>query len=118
MSELLRQVRQQVDALAHDDELRTAEIVFAKCRHLKPALELLAPAGLNAVCFRFRGADDDRNQTILANLINGGTALLGPVRSNNRRGVRVCITNYRTRKSDIDVVLDRFVRLGESQRSV
>lgn len=61
---------------------------------------------------------DDRNQTILANLINEGTAWLGPVRINNRHGVRACITNYRTRKSDIDVVLDRFVRLGESQRSV
>jgi hypothetical protein len=45
-------------------------------------------------------------------------AVAPPIAPSSVGSVRACNTNYRTRKSDIDVVLDRFVRLGESQRSV
>ena len=41
-------------------------------------------------------------------------ALLGPVHINGRDGIRACITNYRTSKSDMDFVMDRLLRLGEA----
>ena len=78
----------------------------------EPSLELLAPVQLTAVCFRFKNGAN--SHTILARLVAEGTALLGPVHINGRDGIRACITNYRTSKNDIDFVVDRLLRLGES----
>ena len=75
-----------------------------------PALELLAPAPLTAVCFRFKNGAS--SQMVLAKLVEEGTALLGPVHINGRDGIRACITNHRTSKSDIDLVMDRLLQLG------
>jgi len=71
------------------------------------SFELLAPVHLNVVCFRRRNLDDAGNQRILAQLAEEGTALLGPVLLGGRFGIRACITNYRTTREDIDLVLDR-----------
>jgi len=73
----------------------------------KISFELLAPVNLSAVCFRLRNIDDAGNQRILAQLVEEGTALLGPVLVGGRFGIRACITNYRTTREDIDLVLDR-----------
>lgn len=78
----------------------------------EPLLELLAPVPLTAVCFRLSNADDAGNQQVLARLVDEGTALLGPVRVGGRWGIRACITNYRTTSADIDVILERLMRLG------
>ncbi len=78
-------------------------------------LELLAPVSLNAVCFRLRGVDDAGNQRVLGQLIDEGTALLGPVRIGDRSGIRACITNYRTGERDIDQVLDRLLQFKEKR---
>jgi aromatic-L-amino-acid/L-tryptophan decarboxylase len=75
------------------------------------AMELLAPGPLTAVCFAFRNGAS--THTILAKLVEEGTAILGPVRINGRSGIRACITNYRTTESDIDFVLDRVLQLAK-----
>jgi aromatic-L-amino-acid decarboxylase len=75
----------------------------------EPALELLAPVNLTAVCFRF--ANGAPNQEILAALVDEGTALLGPVLIDGRDGIRACVSNYRTRESDVDFVIDRLLEL-------
>ncbi len=75
------------------------------------AFELLAPVTLTAVCFRLRNADDAANQRILARLIEEGTALLGPVQIQGRFGLRACIANYRTSTKNIDLILDRLLKL-------
>ena len=69
------------------------------------ALELLAPVGLNAICFRLRNASDEENRSALGELVREGTAILGPVRIDGRFGMRACIANYRTQESDIDLIL-------------
>jgi aromatic-L-amino-acid decarboxylase len=76
--------------------------------------ELMAPVTLSAVCFRLRSASDAENQRILTRLIDEGTALLGPVRIAGRFGVRACITNYRTTREDIDLILDRLLSASQS----
>jgi len=76
------------------------------------ALELLAPVQLTAVCFRLK--DGASSQTVITRLVGEGTALLGPVHINGRDGIRACITNHRTTKSDIDLVMDRVLWLGKA----
>lgn len=71
------------------------------------AFELLAPVGLNAVCFRLREAGGEGNKKALAGLVREGTAILGPVRIDGRFGMRACIANYRTQENDIDLILGR-----------
>ncbi len=76
------------------------------------AFELLAPVSLNAVCFRLRDRD---NQKALARLVEGGTALLGPVQVRGRLGIRACIANYRTERSDIDIIVERLMATNEHE---
>ncbi len=79
-----------------------------------PAFELMAPVNLSAVCFRLKNSDDAANQRLLAALTAEGTALLGPVTLNGRAGLRACVTNYRTRKEDLDLVVERLAALAEA----
>lgn len=77
----------------------------------QPAFELMAPVTLSAVCFRLKDADDAANQHLLSALTEEGSALLGPVSLNGKTGLRVCVTNYRTTKVDLDAVVERLVAL-------
>jgi glutamate/tyrosine decarboxylase-like PLP-dependent enzyme len=77
-----------------------------------PRFELLAPIGLGTVCFRPRGADAAEVQRVLAALTTEGSALLGPVRSGDRVGLRACMVNHRTRHGDLDLVIDRVAALA------
>ncbi|MEU3985354.1 pyridoxal-dependent decarboxylase [Streptomyces sp. NPDC026672] len=70
-------------------------------------LELMAPVSLTAVCFRIRGASEADHTAVLAELIDEGTALLGPARLDGRHGMRACVTNYRTTRGDIELIVDR-----------
>jgi aromatic-L-amino-acid decarboxylase len=85
-------------------------------------LELMAPTPLTAVCFRVRNASDQVNQSLLAQTVGSGTALLGPVNVSGRAGLRACITNFRTTRDDIDLLIDWLERrssqlLGERAQS-
>ena len=77
----------------------------------EPALELLAPAALNIVCFRFRqtGFDekalDDLNANIVADLQEEGIAVPSTTRVRGQLAIRVNITNHRTRLEDLDVLV-------------
>jgi glutamate/tyrosine decarboxylase-like PLP-dependent enzyme len=79
-----------------------------------PELELLAPVPLNIVCFRYaKGGDlDRRNQRILIRLHQEGTAVPSYTRLGGRYALRVAITNHRTRREDLDLLVDEVVRLG------
>jgi len=79
------------------------------------AFELLAPVGLNAVCFRLRDTDDEGNRRALAELVREGTAILGPVRINGRCGMRACLANYRTQESDIDLIFSSLLTKSSPQ---
>ena len=80
------------------------------------SFELLATVSLGVVCFRLRDIGDAGNQKVLAKLVEEGTALLGPVYIKGRFGLRACVANYRTQRSDIDLILKRLVEIGAEGR--
>src|SRR5262249_38738183 len=81
-------------------------------------LELLAPAALNIVCFRFRqaglpAADLDRlNRDIVAYLQESGLAAPSTTQLGGCTAIRVNITNHRTRSADLAVLIDSIVAIG------
>lgn len=84
-----------------------------------PELELLAPAPLNVVCFRYRPASADGsvdlnalNREILMRLHEEGTAVPTSGRIGEAFGLRCAITNHRTRQADLDLLVERVVALG------
>jgi len=97
---------------AADRMLELAQYMAARVM-AEPSLELMAPVSLTVVCFRFKNGAS--NHAVLAALVEEGTALLGPVQLGGRDGIRACIANYRTRESDIDLVVDRIVKLGKAR---
>ena len=90
-----------------------------------PALELMAPAPLNIVCFRYaleamdNASLDALNAEILMRIQESGAALPSHTRIGGRFAIRVSITNHRTRMEDIDnlvaLVLEHGRTIAEAQ---
>jgi len=76
-----------------------------------PALELMAPVTLNVVCFRYRPAGysqadlNDLNRRIVVELQCRGIAAPSATELRGVNVIRVCLTNHRTRKTDLKVLL-------------
>ena len=83
-----------------------------------PELELLAPVPLNIVCFRYRfpGMSLDElnelNRDILVRLQEEGTAAPTHTTLHGRFAIRACIVNHRTRRRDLDMMINAILRLG------
>jgi aromatic-L-amino-acid decarboxylase len=93
----------------------------ALARHLEhriartPELELLAPAELNIVCFRYRAEDSDRvNAGIVAGLQESGSVAPSTTVIDGRLAIRAAIVNHRTGLGEIDELLGRTVALGRT----
>jgi aromatic-L-amino-acid/L-tryptophan decarboxylase len=111
VAKLGRLVQQNVDQAAY-----LAERVRAHGE-----LELLAPAPLNVVCFRYAGglaADrlDGLNRALLVRLHESGVAVPSHTLIRGRYALRVAITNHRTRRADLDVLVEAVARLGRDLR--
>ena len=80
-------------------------------------LELLA-SDLSISCFRYRPADADRaaldriNAAIQSRLLATGEISLSPTTLDGRYSLRVCIVNFRTRRADIDWLIERVLAFG------
>ena len=87
-------------------------------------LELLAPVALNIVCFRFftssRDADElnDINAEIVMDLQEKGIAAPSTTKLADTLAIRVNITNHRTKRSDLDLLVDAVVEAGRSKTTV
>src|SRR6266508_1938706 len=87
-----------------------------------PRLELLAPAPLNVVCFRFvvPGADDAAlnalNQEVLLRIQESGVAIPSQTVLNGKFAIRVAITNHRSRREDFDLLVRAVVETGAALR--
>lgn len=87
----------------------------------EPALELLAPASLNIVCFRYAAAGmpekqlDVLNQRIVETLHMDGIAAPSTARIGGRLAIRACFCNHRTDQADADHLLDQVLRLGQEK---
>jgi aromatic-L-amino-acid/L-tryptophan decarboxylase len=103
---------------------RLVEQNVAQARHLQalieaePRLELLAPAPLNVVCFRFAapGLDaatlDAINQEILIRVQEQGIAVPSSTILGGRFALRVAITNHRSRLADFDLLVEAVLAAG------
>jgi aromatic-L-amino-acid/L-tryptophan decarboxylase len=87
-----------------------------------PQLELLAPAPLNVVCFRFvvPGADDTTlnalNEEILLRIQESGVAIPSHTLLNGKFAIRVAITNHRSRREDFDLLVRTVAETGAALR--
>jgi len=99
---------------------KMGEVVAHSCalaQHLErrvraePALELLTPARLNIVCFRYR-TDDAGNAKLVVDLQESGIAAPSTTTIAGRLAIRCAFVNHRTRFSDVDAMVDAVLKLG------
>lgn len=82
-------------------------------------LELMAPIGLDIVCYRFLTTDlssdlNDINKEILLRLHEGGYAVPSYTTIEGQYCIRVAIANHRSIKSDFDFLVAKTVDIGNS----
>jgi aromatic-L-amino-acid decarboxylase len=79
----------------------------------EPRLELLAPVGLNIVCFRYRADEADRvNGEIVVNVQESGIAAPSTTILNGALAIRAAIVNHRTDICDIDRLIAAVLEFG------
>ena len=83
-------------------------------------LELIAPIGLDIVCYRYNPGETDLqtlnhlNRRILIELQEQGIAAPSYTTLNDRYCIRVAIANHRSRYEDFDVLIEQTIRIGLS----
>jgi glutamate/tyrosine decarboxylase-like PLP-dependent enzyme len=83
-----------------------------------PGLELLAPVALNICCFRHVAPGlsdavlDAMNDEIVIQLQEQGIAAPSTTRLKGRLAIRVNITNHRTARKDLDILLQEIQRIA------
>lgn len=92
---------------------------LAQAVEASPQLELAAPAILNVVCYRYfkRGVKpatlDAVNRDIVVELQEQGIAVPSMTTLKGKRYIHVAITNHRTRRKDLECLVNESVRLGD-----
>jgi glutamate/tyrosine decarboxylase-like PLP-dependent enzyme len=90
-------------------------------RHIRASdeLELLSPATLGVVCFRYRpeGQDDTEvlealNARIQDRIVESGFAMMSSTRLRGEYSLRLCILNFRTMWGDVRETLERIEAAG------
>jgi aromatic-L-amino-acid decarboxylase len=89
-----------------------------------PALELLAPISLSAVCFRYVGSGglaeaklNRLNFDIIRRVVERGRVYLSNATLRSKFCLRACIVNHRTTDSDIDAVLEEVLAAAREVES-
>ncbi len=86
---------------------------LARCVEDVDELELLAPVGLNIVCFRYRGPDADAlNAAIVEDLHAEGRVAPSLTTLEGRTAIRAAIVNHRTGPEDIEALILGVLRAG------
>ena len=91
---------------------------FGQLVESEPGMELMAPIGLDIVCFRFNpgGLDDEKlnalNKEILMQLHEQGIAAPSYTTLDGRYCLRIAIANHRSRQEDFDLLAREVVRIG------
>ena len=91
---------------------------IAVARHLASAVkssadfELMAPAPLSIVCFRYQGGDDEFNKRLMVEVQRDGDSYLSNAIIDGRFSLRACIVNFRTRIADVDRLLTTIRRVA------
>jgi len=74
--------------------------------------ELMAPAPLSIVCFRYRLGDDEFNKRLMVEVQRDGDSYLSNATINGRFALRACIVNFRTSIADVERLLDTIRRVA------
>ncbi|MDB5448631.1 MAG: aromatic-L-amino-acid decarboxylase [Phenylobacterium sp.] len=83
----------------------------------EPELELMAPAPLNIVCFRFRDPDADTlNAEIVMRLHEAGVVAPSLTRIGGQVVIRAAIVNHRTEARDIEALVKATLETGRKCR--
>jgi glutamate/tyrosine decarboxylase-like PLP-dependent enzyme len=92
---------------------------FGQLVENEPTLELMAPIGMDIVCFRFNPdgleteALNNLNKEILMQLHEKGIAVPSYTTLNDQYCLRIAIANHRSTKDDFDLLAKEVVRLGK-----
>ncbi len=92
---------------------------FGELVRLEPTLELVAPIGMDIVCFRFNPSEmnDDAlnilNKEILMQLHEKGIAAPSYTTLDGKYCLRIAIANHRSTQDDFDLLAREVVRLGK-----
>lgn len=79
-------------------------------------LELIAPAQLNIVCFRYRGKDaDNLNREIVADMQEAGIAAPSLTTVNGDTAIRACFINHRSAIEDVDALVSATLKYGRER---
>lgn len=103
------------DAIARD--LEHAQRLVRNIR-ARPELELLAPAGLSAVCFRYKGSGDvdGLNAAILKRVIEQGRIYISNATLREGFALRACFVNHRTTEADVDAIVEEVLAAAAEVR--
>ena len=80
----------------------------------EPKLELLAPAQLNIVCFRYR-ASDAVNRAIVADLHEAGVVAPSLTTIDGKAAIRAALFNHRTETRDIEALVAGVLAAGRAR---
>jgi len=104
------------EAIRNDLELAS---YFAGRVDAEPELERLAPVPLSAVCFRYvpkgeAAADqlDELNRQILPKVVRRRRVFLSNATINGHFALRICVVNHRSRRADLDEVVNEVLAVG------
>ena len=89
-----------------------AEFIEARLRKM-PGWEIVTPAQMGIVCFRYPRADDAAHLRLVQTILQDGFALITSTVLQQRTVLRTCTINPRTTEADIEETLarlDRFAR--------
>jgi glutamate/tyrosine decarboxylase-like PLP-dependent enzyme len=96
---------------------RLAQYLEAKVA-AEPRLELMAPAQLNIVCFRYRCEESDRvNSEIVADIHESGIAAPSTTTLEGQLAIRAAIVNHRTDTGDLDALVAAVLEFGGRRAS-
>ena len=85
------------------------------CLRRMPGWEIVTPAQMGIVCFRYSELDDAAHLKLVQTLAEDGFALITSTILRGRTVLRTCTINPRTTEADIQAALERLGRLaGES----
>jgi glutamate/tyrosine decarboxylase-like PLP-dependent enzyme len=74
--------------------------------------ELMAPAPLSIVCFRYKRGDDDFNKRLMVEVQRDGDSYLSNATISGRFALRACIVNFRTTAADVERLLESIRRVA------
>lgn len=103
-----------------EDNCRQAAYLAEKVA-AHPDLEMMAPVSLNIACFRYAPASVPKdklnhlNSEIVMDLQEAGVAAPSTTTLHGSTAIRVNITNHRSTRADIDILIDAVIATGKTR---